>query len=131
MLYQGVTLGGTSLEKQKRHPTLNDGVVVGAGAKILGAITVGKGARVGAGAVVVRDVPSGATVVGPAGRLIDQHTDDLPALSTHIGERGNDSTVQVLGILAERVQRLESSISDGTLTIPPRSEEAFAHGSGI
>lgn len=69
-LYHGVTLGGTSWEKIKRHPTLADGVVVGAGAKILGPITVGKGARVGSNSVVVHDVPPGATVVGIPGRLV-------------------------------------------------------------
>jgi serine O-acetyltransferase len=69
MLYQGVTLGGRSLEKVKRHPTLEDGVVVGAGARVLGAITIGKGAQVGANAVVVRDVPAGAVVVGVPGRI--------------------------------------------------------------
>lgn len=63
-LYQAVTLGGTSLEPGKRHPTLEDGVIVGAGAKVLGPITLRKNSRVGANAVVVRDVPAGATVVG-------------------------------------------------------------------
>lgn len=69
MLYQGVTLGGRSLEKVKRHPTLEDGVVVGSGARVLGAVTIGKGAQVGANAVVVRDVPPGAVVVGVPGRI--------------------------------------------------------------
>ncbi|ALG70991.1 serine acetyltransferase [Azospirillum thiophilum] len=64
MLYHGVTLGGTSLNPGKRHPTLDDGVIVGAGAKILGAIIVGRGARIGANAVVVADVPAGTAVVG-------------------------------------------------------------------
>lgn len=64
MLYHGVTLGGTSLAKMKRHPTLGNDVVVGAGAKVLGPITIGDGARIGANAVVVRDVPPHATAVG-------------------------------------------------------------------
>lgn len=63
-LYQGVTLGGVSLERGKRHPTLKNGVIVGAGAQVLGPITVGAGARVGSNAVAVRDVPDGVTVVG-------------------------------------------------------------------
>lgn len=71
-LYQGVTLGGRSLEKVKRHPTLEDGVVVGSGARVLGAITIGAGAQVGANAVVVRDVPPGAVVVGVPGRVRDR-----------------------------------------------------------
>ncbi|WP_051340996.1 serine O-acetyltransferase [Azospirillum halopraeferens] len=70
MLYHGVTLGGTSLHQGKRHPTLEDGVIVGAGAKILGGITVGAGARVGANAVVVAPVPAGVTVVGIPGRVV-------------------------------------------------------------
>jgi serine O-acetyltransferase len=71
-LYHGVTLGGTSWEKGKRHPTLANNVVVGAGAKVLGPIEIGEGARIGSNAVVVKDVPSGATVVGVPGRLINQ-----------------------------------------------------------
>jgi len=71
-LYHGVTLGGTTWEKGKRHPTLEAGVVVGAGAKILGSVTVGAGARVGSNAVVVRDVPVKATVVGIPGRAVTQ-----------------------------------------------------------
>ncbi len=69
-LYHGVTLGGTSWQKVKRHPTLEDGVVVGAGAKILGPITVGKDARIGSNAVVVKDVPSRASVVGVPGHVV-------------------------------------------------------------
>lgn len=69
-LYHGVTLGGTSWNKGKRHPTLQPGVVIGAGAKILGPITVGEGAKVGSNSVVVRDVPPGATAVGIPARVI-------------------------------------------------------------
>jgi serine O-acetyltransferase len=70
-LYHGVTLGGTSWNKGKRHPTLEDGVVVGAGAKVLGPITVGASAKVGSNAVVVKDVPPGTTAVGNPARVID------------------------------------------------------------
>ncbi|MFC5997668.1 serine O-acetyltransferase [Quadrisphaera sp. GCM10027208] len=69
MLYHGVTLGGRSSSRGKRHPTLEDGVTVGAGARILGNITIGAGAQVGANAVVVKDVPPGAVVVGIPGRV--------------------------------------------------------------
>ena len=69
-LYQGVTLGGTSWEKVKRHPTLESGVIVGAGAKILGSFTVGKNARIGSNAVVTDEVPPGATVVGIPGHIL-------------------------------------------------------------
>ncbi len=69
-LYHGVTLGGTSWQKGKRHPSLGDNVVVGAGAKILGPITMGDGARIGSNSVVLKDVPAGATVVGVPGRIV-------------------------------------------------------------
>jgi serine O-acetyltransferase len=72
-LYHGVTLGGTSWNKGKRHPTLGDGVLVGAGAKILGPISIGAGVRVGANSVVVADVPAGYTVVGIPGKLVRLH----------------------------------------------------------
>lgn len=76
-IYQGVTLGGTSLYRgEKRHPTLGNGVVIGAGAKILGGFTVGDGARVGSNAVVVKPVPAGATAVGNPARIIDPERAD-------------------------------------------------------
>ncbi len=74
-LYHGVTLGGTSWEKGKRHPTLLDNVVVGAGAKVLGPIVVGENARIGSNAVVTKDVPEAATVVGVPGRVIERRDD--------------------------------------------------------
>jgi serine O-acetyltransferase len=70
-LYHGVTLGGTSWNKGKRHPTLGNGVVVGAGAKILGPITIGEGAKIGSNAVVVKDVPPGATAIGVPARIVE------------------------------------------------------------
>ncbi len=74
-LYHGVTLGGTSWQKGKRHPTLGNDVVIGAGAKILGPISIGDGARIGSNAVVLRDVPPGATVVGVPGRIVSPTTE--------------------------------------------------------
>ena len=71
-IYQGVTLGGTSWEKGKRHPTLGNNVVIGAGAKVLGPFKVGDGARIGSNSVVVKPVPPGATVVGVPGRLVER-----------------------------------------------------------
>ena len=76
LLYQGVTLGGTSSKAEKRHPTLKRGVVVGAGAKVLGNITLGNYVKVGAGSVVVNDVPEHATVVGIPGRIVVQKVYD-------------------------------------------------------
>ncbi len=88
-LLQGITLGGTSLKREKRHPTLGDNVVVGAGAAVIGAIIIGEGSRIGAGSVVVRDVPPNSVVVGVPGRVthrdgqrvtggIDLNQTDLP-----------------------------------------------------
>jgi len=70
LLYQGVVLGGTSLEKKKRHPTLGDNVTIGSGSIVLGAITIGSGAKIGGGSVIIRDVPPGATAVGVPGRIV-------------------------------------------------------------
>jgi serine O-acetyltransferase len=72
LMYQGAVLGGTTLSKGKRHPTIGDDVVIGAGAIVLGAIVIGQGARIGAGSVVVKPVPAGATVVGIPGRIVDE-----------------------------------------------------------
>lgn len=69
LMYHGATIGGVDMRAGRRHPVIEDGAMIGSGARVLGAITVGAGARVGANAVVTRDVPAGATVVGPAGRV--------------------------------------------------------------
>lgn len=86
-LYQGVTLGGTSWNKGKRHPTLESGVVVGAGAKVLGPFTVGAGAKVGSNAVVTKAVPAGATVVGIPGRIIVKSDDEQEAKRQAMAEK--------------------------------------------
>ena len=86
-LYQGVTLGGTSWNAGKRHPTLENGVVVGAGAKVLGPFTVGAGAKVGSNAVVTKAVPAGATVVGIPGRIIVKGDDQLDAQRKAMAEK--------------------------------------------
>ncbi|MCR5293808.1 MAG: serine O-acetyltransferase [Lachnospiraceae bacterium] len=77
-LYQGVTLGGTGKEQGKRHPTLEDGVMVSAGAKVLGSITVGKNSKIGAGAVVIKPVPPNCTVVGVPGRIVRMKNQVVP-----------------------------------------------------
>lgn len=129
MLYQGVTLGGTSREKEKRHPTLQDGVVVGAGAKVLGAVTVGTGARIGAGAIVVRDVPPGATVVGVAGRVIERRRHDEHKVS--LTESKGDHDVRVLEVLVDRVSDLETIVNDAVLAVPRNGSETYTEGGGI
>jgi serine O-acetyltransferase len=80
LMYQGVGLAGTSLKKEKRHPTIGNNVVIGAGATVLGAITIGDGARVGAGSVVIKPVPPGATVVGIPGRIVEDRQKTPPVL---------------------------------------------------
>ena len=86
-LYHGVTLGGTTWDKGKRHPTLHDGVVVGAGAKILGPFEVGKNARVGSNAVVTKPVPTNATVVGIPGRIIERPSEAEQKLRQDLAEK--------------------------------------------
>lgn len=109
-LYQGVSLAGTSLKREKRHPTLGDNVVVGAGAKVIGAIRIGDNSRIGAGSVVVRDVPPNAVVVGVPGRVtykdgqrvtegIDLDQTDLP-----------DPVSRTIELLVERIRTLEADV---------------------
>jgi serine O-acetyltransferase len=109
-LYHGVTLGGTSWKKGKRHPTLHNNVVVGAGAKILGPIQVGAGAKIGSNAVVVRDVPEGATVIGVPGRILvkDGETGFVP-----YGVRDQaDPMAQTINALMEHIDHLENKINE-------------------
>ena len=127
-LYQGVTLGGTSLRRVKRHPTLRDGVVVGAAAIILGAVTVGEHARVGAGAVVVRDVPAGSTVVGLAGRVVDPAAPPHPTLD--LAESKGDHAVRVLEVLVDRVAQLEDRVN-GTVLAGRAAGEPGPAGPGV
>ena len=112
-LYHGVTLGGTSLEKGKRHPTLGEGVVVGAGAKILGAITVGAYSRVGANAVVVKDVPPNSVVVGVPGRVVVRHKPHLPSDAPDLDHiKLPDAIGKSLVALMNRVEELEQRIDE-------------------
>ncbi len=114
-LYHGVTLGGTSWKKGKRHPTLEEEVVVGAGAKILGPIRIGARSRVGANAVVVKDVPPDSVVVGIPGRVTHRHgqrvvLDDAGRSHTVDLEHGAlpDVTARALRRMSERIESLES-----------------------
>jgi serine O-acetyltransferase len=149
LMYHGVLLGGTSLEKKKRHPTLGNNVVVGAGASILGAIQIGDGARVGAGSVVIHDVPPGATVVGVPGRISKGGT----SKKMEILEHGNlpDPLADAIRFVLEEQEKIEGRIAkieskDGIFTeideylekrkqeimeeLAPITEE-FHEGSGI
>ena len=105
LMYMGTVLGGTSLDKVKRHPTIEDGVVIGAGSILLGPITVGKRAKIGAGSVVVRSVPAGATVVGVPGRIAEP---ECPATRTDLNYANlPDPMLRVVSRLLDRQNRLE------------------------
>ena len=120
MLYQGVTLGGTSLHKGKRHPTLGDRVIVGAGAQILGPITVGAGARIGANAVVVADVPADATMVGIPARAVQSRasTGDFCAYGL-AGRDLPDPVARALSGLIDEVAALKARIAELEAAAPP------------
>jgi serine O-acetyltransferase len=105
-IYQGVTLGGTSLQKVKRHPTLENHVVVGVGAKVIGSITIGENTKIGAGSVVVKSVPPNATVVGNPGRVVamrDPDSDTVMRLPDPVGEKIEN--------LEKRVTEMEQRLS--------------------
>ncbi len=107
LIYQGVTLGGTGKENGKRHPTLGENVVVGAGAKVLGNIQIGNNVRIGAGSVVLREVPSDCTVVGVPGRIVYRSGERVGPL-----EHGRlpDSEAQVIRALVNRIETLEKDL---------------------
>ncbi len=109
LIYQEVTLGGTGKQSGKRHPTLGENVVVGTGAKVLGNLLIGNNVRIGAGSVVLRDVPSDCTVVGIPGRIVYRSGVKVNPL-----EHGNlpDSEANVIRALVDRIESLEQQISD-------------------
>jgi serine O-acetyltransferase len=122
LVYQGVVLGGTSLQKKKRHPTIGNNVVIGSRAIILGPITVGEGARIGSGSVVIKSVPPGATVVGVPGRIVEENRDHGIDLDHH---RLPDPVAEAIRLvlaehdkLNERIQRLEGAAG----LVPPEDD---------
>lgn len=108
LMYQGVVLGGTSLEKKKRHPTIGNNVLIGAGSVILGPITIGDGARIGAGSVVIRDVPSNATAVGVPARIGLGFT----SKEIHDLEHGKlpDPIAEAIRFLARQIENIEERL---------------------
>ncbi len=110
-IYQGVTLGGTGKEKGKRHPTVEDGVVIAAGAKVLGNITIGRGSAVGAGAVVVKSVPPNSTVVGVPGRFVVHRGQEIPTTDLH-HERLPDPVAEMFRHIERRIDRLDHEIGE-------------------
>lgn len=116
LMYMGTVLGGTSLDKIKRHPTVEDNVVIGAGSIILGPITVGEGAKVGAGSVVVRPVPRGVTVVGVPGRIAEPQ---CPAMATDLNYAElPDPMLRVVSRLLDRQNRLEDRLREIQKALP-------------
>jgi len=125
-LYQGVTLGGTGKEHGKRHPTLGDNIVVGSGASVLGSITIGDGAKIGSGSVVVHDVPPNATVVGNPGHpvLVDGQRVGIPDIDyTHLP----DPMAEAVKCLVDRIIALEQEIDE---LHPERKEKRRARVAG-
>ena len=138
IIYQGATLGGTGKETGKRHPTLGENVVVGAGAKVLGNIQLGNNVRIGAGSVVLRDIPSDCTVVGVPGRIVRRQGEGV-GFPNH--ESLPDPEAEVIRALFERIQSLEQEIDrlkvekgsqiSGCEKVSNRLIEDFLHGAGI
>ena len=116
-LYHGVTLGGTSWNRGKRHPTLGRGVVVGAGAKILGPIVIGDGAQIGSNAVVVKPVPAGATAVGIPARILEKEQ----------GERAGFSAYAVGNDMNDPISRAIHELIDHGVATDKRLEQILAH----
>lgn len=114
-IYQGVTLGGTSLYRgTKRHPTLGKGVVVSAGAKVLGGFSVGDGAKIGSNAVVLKEVPAGATVVGIPGRIVEKSAkaeEQMPFAAYGVMPNQEDPYAKTLQSLVDHAQELEQTVS--------------------
>lgn len=121
-IYQGVTLGGTSWNKGKRHPTLGDGVVVGAGAKVLGPFTVGAGAKVGSNAVVTKEVPPGATVVGIPGRIIVKSDEEQDAKRKAMAEKIGFDAYGVSEDMPDPVARAIGQLLDHLQAVDGRLE---------
>ena len=115
-LYHGVTLGGTSWNKGKRHPTLGKGVVIGAGAKILGPIEIGEGAKIGSNAVVVKSVPAGATAIGIPARIVESHETPGRFAAYAVARDASDPVAQAIHELidhsVETDQRIEHILAE-------------------
>ena len=110
LMYQGAVLGGTTREKKKRHPTIDNRVIMGADAVVLGAIEVGEGARVGSGSVVVKDVPAGATVVGVPGKIAEAKEPKVKPLINLEHGKLPDPVAEAVNILLKKQHELEERI---------------------
>jgi serine O-acetyltransferase len=139
LIYQGVVLGGTSLERKKRHPTIGNGVVIGSGAKIIGNIKIGDCCKIGAGSVVLKPAPPGSTVVGIPGRIVQEKR--KCAIDLDHGQLP-DPVAEVIRLILQRQDELEKEIKDlgistdivkinGFLSKKSEIEEIFTEGAGI
>ena len=129
-LYHGVTLGGVSLAREKRHPTLENGVIVGSGAQVLGPVTVGENARIGANAVVLKDVPPGVTMVGiPAKQVLPRQIGEPSAFHAYGTPRADipDPTAKALDALSAEIAALRArleAVENGEDPAPPAETRA-------
>jgi serine O-acetyltransferase len=132
-LYHGVTLGGTTWNKGKRHPTLGRNVVVGAGAKILGPIKVGDGAKIGSNAVVVKDVPEGATVVGIPGRIVEAGPSKEGArfAAYAVVQNQDDPYAKAIQTLVDHSHELEQSLAALTVKLADLERELAQHEADV
>lgn len=121
-IYQGVTLGGTGKETGKRHPTIEDCVVIGVGATVLGNITIGRGTKVGGGAVVVNDVPPNCTVVGVPGRVVVREGARIEAVDLH-HEDLPDPVIEMFRCIQHRIDRIDARLT--------RDETALSEGPAV
>jgi len=128
-LYHGVTLGGTSSQKVKRHPTLKNNVVVGAGAKILGAITIGEGCRIGANAVVVKSAPPNSVIIGVPGQvLVRNHEQSSIDLEHNLMP---DAIGETVAALVAHVEDLEKRLKGHSIDHPTRSPALHMSDHGV
>lgn len=138
LLYQGAVLGGTALEKKKRHPTVGNNVVIGAGATLLGPTTVDDGAKIGSGSVVIRSVPAGATVVGIPGRVVEKGR--RPIVDLEHG-RLPDPVSEAINLILKRQDKMEKRLNtfENSIILTPdelkemaaKVKQVFNNGEGI
>jgi serine O-acetyltransferase len=124
-LYAGVVLGGTSLEKKKRHPTLGDNVVVGTGAKILGPVTIGDNVRIGANSVVVNNIPSNSVVVGVPGKIISRKGEKIEKIDLRHGDMPDPLSITITS-LEKRIKELEKKLS--IIKVPKKDDIEIFYG---
>ncbi len=130
-IYSGVVLGGTSLKKEKRHPTIGDNVVIGTGAKVLGPITVGDNVRIGANSVVVNDVPHNSVVVGVPGKIVSRIGEKIERIDLRHGDLPDPISL-ILETLDERIRELEKRFQDSSSERKDKFEIFYGdYGAGI